>query len=104
MLPRGARLPIREFWGSRSRKRKQTSPFFVIYTAQNGLLKNRIGVVIGKGVDRRSSRRHTIRRRAIGLLSALSPANKDVLVLVQQKAADLARKEFYRELERTIEQ
>lgn len=107
MIPRKNRLP-REAFRARGYQ-TLTTPFFSVKTKDNSLGVNRIGVVIGKSVDKRATRRNFWERQAkIGFLrtSVVGTAagkGRDFLVMVFPKINSITKKEFVELFEGTIQ-
>lgn len=78
------------------------SSFFILKTAPNQAKLTRFAVVIGARVDRRSSRRHTLKRRAAEVLKRGNFGVEDVILIVLPPANDLSSREFSLELNKLL--
>lgn len=100
MINRKYRLPVKNFRGQG--EDKLTSPYFLIKTANNSLSYNRIAVIISNKVDKRSARRHFLKRRMLAMLSGLPQTSKDILMIVSPAANHLGRIQLKKEMENLI--
>jgi len=70
------------------------SPSFVITGRKNGLPEARFAIVVGVKVDRRSVRRHLLKRRASGVLEKTELKGQDIVLLILPPANILSAKAF----------
>jgi ribonuclease P protein component len=87
MVPQKARLP-REAFSDRG-YRRVTSPFFSLKFKENTAGSNRIGVIIGKSVDKRATRRNFLERQVKTELLILPNFHNDLIMTVFPKANTL---------------
>ena len=103
MIPRKNRLPREAFRAHGYRT--LTTAFFSLKTKDNNLNVNRIGVVIGKSVDKRAARRNFWERQIKARLLRIpvaGGAGKDFLVMVFPKINSLTKKEFIEIFDTTV--
>ena len=100
MLPKKNRLP-REAFRARG-YRAVATPFFSIKIKNNTLGGNRIGVIIGKSVDKRATRRNFLERQTKSLLLKMPDNREDVIVTIFPKANLLFKKQFAEEIKKTL--
>ena len=75
--------------------RKAANRHFSLWIARNGLVHNRFAAAISKKVDPRSSRRHTLKRRAVPIMKKEGPApGYDLFLSILPPANSLSREEF----------
>lgn len=98
MLPRHARLPIKEFFSERKNGRGKTRaailPHLVIRYRENDAGRNRFGILIRRGTERSAVARHLLKRRIADALRTWPNTGKDILVVPssairQATAADI---------------
>ncbi len=100
MIPRKNRLP-REAFRARGYWTVAT-PFFSFKTKNNNLYFDRIGVVVGKSVDKRAVRRNFWERQVKAQLLQVHGGGRDFLVMVFPKINSLTKKEFVDIFEKTV--
>lgn len=93
MFARDKRLSGPELKGLKARTAAR-SPFFTLKTAPNTKGKTRFAVIVGSAVDRRSVRRHTLKRRASAVLQNTDLGPRDVILIVSPSATGLRSPEF----------
>ena len=79
------------------------SAFFIAKAGRNDLPHSRFAVIIGKNVDSRSVRRHTIKRQIIPLLSARDFGSYDIVIIVLPAAKTILPKEIGVEFQRFLD-
>lgn len=100
MLPLKNRLPRQEF---RARGyRTVTTPFFSLKTKENAVGVNRIGVVIGKSVDKRATQRNFWERQAKSNFLKAPNLSKDFILTIFPRIASLSKQQFAEEMEKTL--
>ena len=100
MIPQKARLPREEF-EARGYRRAAT-PYFALKFKENTLDGNRIGVVVGKSVDKRATRRNFLERQAKSALMKLPAIGRDMILMVSPRANVLSREEFQKEMKKIL--
>ena len=101
MLAKKFRLPIQSWLKERKKITTRKSDFFVIKASDNNLAFSRFGAVISKKVSKSAVKRNKIKRIIFDFirLSKLHEfANKDVLIIVSPKTAELKKEEIEKEL------
>lgn len=105
MIPQKSRLP-RDGFRARG-YRIFSTPYFSLKAKNNFLPTNRIGVIVGKSVDKRATQRNFWERQAKArlLLAPVSPqaAGKDLVVTIFPKVKLLTKAGFIKELQKTIQ-
>ena len=100
MIPKRARLPRASF---RERGyRTIATPFFSLKVKDNGAGTNRIGVVVGKSVDKRATRRNFWERQAKAQLLTAPNLGKDFILTAYPKINTLTRKKFLEEIKKIL--
>lgn len=97
MLARKFRLP-REAFKTVGKGGKITTHYFVIKFAANTIERNRFAVVIPAAAEKRSTRRHALKRRLLDGVRTWPNFGKDVLMLVARAAFSAPAKEIAAEL------
>jgi len=87
-----SRLPKEEFQSRLFRTTR--TPFFSLKTKKNAVQKRRVGVVVGKTVNKSAVKRNFWRRQAKTILTNLIAPGNDVLVIFFPKINELTKKEF----------
>ena len=100
MLPRKRRLPRESIRSLQKRKASGTvrGQDFLARFADNGGKTNRYAVTVGVKVDKRSTKRHFLRRRVESRMLGWRDGGQDVLVSVLPSAAKLPFSELGKEL------
>lgn len=101
MIPRKNRLP-REAFRARGYQTVAT-PFFSLKVKNNNIGVDRIGVVVGKSVDKRAVRRNFWERQVKAELLRIQGGGMDFLVVVFPKINSLTKKGFIDIFKRTIQ-
>jgi ribonuclease P protein component len=92
MVPKTSRLPREEL---RARGyRTMATPFFSLKTKNNLLSVNRIGVVVGKAVDKRATRRNFWKRIAKAELLRLPGGGRDIVMTLSPRVKALTKQDF----------
>jgi RNase P protein component len=78
------------------------TPHFSLKFKDNDTGVNRIGVVVGKSVDRRAVRRNFWERQAKVQLLKAPKLKKDILLVLFPKVTTLTKKQFAEELKKTL--
>ena len=103
-IAKSSRLPRSEF---RSRGyRAFATPFFSIKVKRNTKLVNRLGVIVGKSVDKRAVRRNALRRQAkpiVAKATNIAGSGFDLILTIFPKANTLNKKGFSDELQHILE-
>lgn len=105
MLSKKFRLPIQNWLKERKKIIIRKSDFFIIKKSDNNLAFSRFGVVISKKVSKSAVRRNKIKRAIfdfIRLAKLHEVANKDVLIIVSPKTAELKKEEIEKELTKLL--
>ena len=100
MVPQKFRLPAGGFKAGAYRIVK--TPYFSLKFKDNGTEKNRIGVVVGKSVDKRAVRRNSLERQAKNALLKAPQLGKDLILTIFPKTNALTKKEFGEELKKIV--
>jgi ribonuclease P protein component len=100
MISKRSRLPREAF--KAGGYRKINTPFFSLREKDNGISLNRIGVIVGKSVDKRAVRRNFWERQVKARLRKLPPAGKDLMVIVFPGIEELTREEFGKIFEQSL--
>jgi ribonuclease P protein component len=107
MIPQKSRLP-RDGFRARG-YRIFSTPYFSLKVKKNSLPTNRIGVIVGKSVDKRATQRNFWERQAkTQLLLAPTLASdaplggKDLALMIFPKVRALTKADFIKELQKTI--
>lgn len=85
---------------------KTENDFFRAWSATNRFKESRWAFVVPKTVDKRSVVRNRLRRRIrerVRQKTNLQAKQKDVLFFLKKSAAGLPRKQFYEELDKTLQ-
>jgi ribonuclease P protein component len=103
MLPKDSRLPSSEFLSRGYRTQK--TPYFSLKAKPNGLLKNRIGVIINVAAVKSAARRNFWKRQVKSSIfnfqfSIFKKTGRhfDFLVIFFKKGDSLTKAEFKKEL------
>jgi len=100
MIPKSARLPRAGF---RERGyRTVTAPFFSLKVKNNDAGVNRIGVVVGKSVDKRATRRNFWERQAKAQLLKAPNLGKDFILTIYPKTNLLTKEQFIKEIKKIV--
>lgn len=100
MIPKKARLPRAGF--REGGYRSIGTPFFSLKVKNNEAGTNRIGVVVGKSVDKRAVRRNFWERQAKVQLLKVPNLGKDIIMIIFPKTNKLTRQEFIEEMKKTL--
>jgi ribonuclease P protein component len=100
MLPQKNRLP--RFAFRAPGYRTVSSPYFSLKAKDNELLLNRIGVVVGKSVDKRAARRNFWERQGKTELLRAPSFNKDFILTVFPKVKTLTKRQFGEEIKKLL--
>jgi ribonuclease P protein component len=100
MTPSLARLPGNEF---RARGyRAASTPFFLLKTKKNSTGKRRVGMVIGKAVDKGAVKRNFWKRQAKEVFKKTADVGTDILIIFSPRVTTLTKKDFQAELSRAV--
>lgn len=105
MLAKKFRLPIQNWLKERKKITIRKSDFFIIKASDNNLAFSRFGAVISKKVSKSAVKRNKIKRIIfdyIRLAKLHEAANKDVLIIVSPKTAELKKEEIGKELTKLL--
>lgn len=105
MFAKKFRLPIQNWLKKRKKIITRKSDFFIIRASDNNLAFSRFGVVISKKVSKSAVRRNKIKRAIfdfVRLAKLHEAANKDVLIIVSPKTAELKKEEIEKELTKLL--
>lgn len=100
MISKTRRLPRSEF-KAHGYKTIRT-PFFSLKTKKNSLFVNRIGVVIGKSVDKRATQRNFWERQAKTELSKLPDRGDDIILIIFPAVSALTKEKFHLEIKKSL--
>jgi ribonuclease P protein component len=100
MIPVKFRLPSGGFKAAGYRAVR--TPHFSLKFKDNGTGVNRIGVVVGKSVDKRAVRRNFLERQAKTALLKAPQDGKDLIITLFPKTNALTKKEFTNELKKIL--
>jgi len=101
MVPRERRLPREAFHSHGSRTIK--TPFFLLKTKDNEADVNRIGVVIGKSVDSRATRRNALERQIKTHLLRAPNLKKDFIFMAFPNITALDKDGLAKEVAKALE-
>ncbi len=96
MLAKRYKLNIAEFIKKRPTFVKK-GPFFAVKYAPNGLLYSRFGVVVGKKIDKRATKRNTIKRmfyESIRLRNLQNIPGQDVMIVIYPEVKQISEEEY----------
>jgi ribonuclease P protein component len=100
MVPKKSRIPRGEFRSGGYRTFK--TPFFSLKTRKNAASRNRIGIIVGKSVDKRAVRRNFLKRQAKAELLRAPNLGNDVVLVVFPSANVLTKVNFKKEIAKAI--
>jgi len=101
MVPKKSRL-LREGFDLRGYRPIKT-PFFTLKVKDNGLKANRIGVIIGKHIDKRAVRRNFWKRQAKKELLKAPAMGKDLVLTIYPKTNTFTKREFVEEIKKVLQ-
>lgn len=107
MLARPHRLVAAAFKPVRTSGRRARTPHLLFTWISSGAPVSRFGLVISKKVDKRATRRNSLRRRLhsaieLALGKGLFPAGLDVIITVNQAPTEQPHQVFLEELTQWI--
>jgi ribonuclease P protein component len=79
------------------------TPYFLLKVRRNGMLRNRIGVVISVAAVKSAVRRNFWRRQVKSLLAKATPS-KDIIVILSPRVNTLTKEQFKKELLQSLGQ
>ena len=101
-MPHVVRLPRKEF-KSRGYRAVRT-PFFSLKTKGNQSKNIRLGIVVGKSVEKTAVKRNFWKRQARAILGKSVPPGNDAIIILQPGVRELTKKQFHEALIKAITQ
>jgi ribonuclease P protein component len=100
MMPTISRLPSDQF---KARGYKTTNtPFFLLKIKENSAGKLRLGMVVGKSVDKTAAKRNFWKRQVKAGLSPFAKRENDILIILSPNISRLTKKAFQEALAKTL--
>jgi ribonuclease P protein component len=101
MVKKSLRIPQNGF---RERGYKTLiTPYFSLKAKNNFLTEGRIGVVVGKSVNKSAARRNFWERQAKARLLLTAPKGKDIILTFSPKINTLTKAQFAKELRGSLQ-
>ena len=101
MIPAKFRLPPGGFKAGGYRSIRTS--FFSLKFKDNGTGANRIGIVVGKSVDKRATQRNFWERQAKVQLLKAPKLGKDLIITIFPKVNTLTKADFVKEISKAIQ-
>ncbi len=101
MLAKKFRLPAENFFAKPIKR--FVAEYFLVKVFKNKLGYNRFGVIINNRVDKRSTRRHFLKRLILSRARQQPNSSRDFLIIASPRAGKLSRVEIKKEIKKIFE-